>query len=206
MKKKRYLKALTIAGTDSGGGAGVQADLKTFSALGCFGMSVLTSLTAQNTKEVVSIHPVSDQFISEQFDAILEDIGTDVIKTGMLHRASAIETVALKLQKYSTIPVVVDPVVVAQSGAVLLNEDALDNLKELLFPRALLITPNLEEASLLLGRKIDNLSEMETAARELLKYGCQAVLVKGGHLKEKKGSDCLAINKQNGDTKDPPRA
>ena len=139
-------RVLTIAGSDSGGCAGIQADLKTFMALGCYGSSAITALTAQNTQGVRAIFPVSPAFVVEQIEAVLEDIGADVIKIGMLCNASIIEAVALCLKRYPEIPIVLDPVMISQSGHALLESDAVMALREYLFPRAYLLTPNLDEA------------------------------------------------------------
>ena len=176
-------RVLIIAGSDSGGGAGIQGDLKTVQALGGYGMTAITALTAQNTTGVYGIHPVPEEFIAQQIDLCLSDLGADAIKTGMLHSASVIETVAAHVP--TIIPLVVDPVMVAKGGAPLLAQAALTALKTLLLPRATLITPNLPEAELLLGRAIDtggaHVPDMQRAAEELLALGAQAVLLKGGH-------------------------
>jgi hydroxymethylpyrimidine/phosphomethylpyrimidine kinase len=181
---KSYYRVLTIAGSDSGGGAGIQADLKTFGALGCFGMSVITALTAQNTTEVRSIHPVPPSFIADQLEAVLSDIGVDAVKVGMLHSPEVIEVVAEKLKKYQVTQLVIDPVMVAKSGDKLLQEEAIDALKSKLIPLALLITPNLPEAAVLLGdlSPIDHQEAMFAAAQRLTLLGAKAVLLKGGHL------------------------
>ncbi len=171
-------RVLIVAGSDSGGGAGVQGDLKTVQALGGYGMTAITALTAQNTQGVFGIHPVPDAFIAQQMTLCLSDIGADAIKTGMLHSASVIETVAANLP--ADIPLVVDPVMVAKGGSPLLEASALHALKTLLIPRAAIITPNLPEAELLLGRTIAA-EDMIHAARDLLALGAQAVLLKGGH-------------------------
>lgn len=175
---KPYGRVLIIAGSDSGGGAGIQGDIKTVSALGGYAMTAITALTAQNTQGVFGIHPVPDDFIAQQMTLCLSDIGADAIKTGMLHSASVIATITANLPK--DIPLVVDPVMVAKGGSALLEKEALEALKSKLIPRATLITPNLPEAELLLGRKIDE-TQMEHAARELLGLGSAAVLLKGGH-------------------------
>jgi hydroxymethylpyrimidine/phosphomethylpyrimidine kinase len=171
-------RVLIIAGSDSGGGAGIQGDLKTVQALGGYGMTAITALTAQNTLGVSDIYPVPPAFIAEQIRMCLTDIGTDAIKTGMLHSAGVIEAVADSLPR--DIPLIVDPVMVAKGGSPLLEAAALEALKTLLIPRATIITPNLPEAELLLGRPIAE-DGMEDAARALLALGCGAVLLKGGH-------------------------
>ncbi|MBW3605863.1 MAG: bifunctional hydroxymethylpyrimidine kinase/phosphomethylpyrimidine kinase [Actinobacteria bacterium] len=181
---RTYQRALTIAGSDSGGGAGIQADLKTFSALGCYGTSVITALTAQNTVGVTAIHPVPADIVAAQIDAVLDDIGTDATKIGMLHSATVIDVVADRLRHREPRPVVLDPVMVATSGAVLLEDDAIDALRSRLLPVATVITPNLAEAAMLLGGgTIDTVDDMEAAARELASLGPRVVLCKGGHLK-----------------------
>ncbi|MFU8770494.1 MAG: bifunctional hydroxymethylpyrimidine kinase/phosphomethylpyrimidine kinase [Desulfotignum sp.] len=188
---KTYFRALTIAGSDSGGGAGIQADLKTFSALGCFGMSVITALTAQNTREVTGIFPVPPQFIGQQMDAVLEDIGADAVKIGMLHSPEVIVTVARHLEKRQCAHIVLDPVMVAKSGDKLLKDEAVDALKTTLIPLVDIITPNLPEASVLLGRDITTRADMPGAAKDLADLGCPHVLLKGGHLADAGSGDLL---------------
>nr|NJM02411.1 bifunctional hydroxymethylpyrimidine kinase/phosphomethylpyrimidine kinase [Desulfobacula sp.] len=186
---KSYFRALTIAGSDSGGGAGIQADLKTFSALGCFGMSAITALTAQNTHSVTGIFPVTPEFIGLQLDAVLSDIGADAVKIGMLHSPEVIETVAQKLVQWNCPHIVLDPVMVSKSGDKLLREDAVDALKTILIPKAFVITPNLPEASVLLGREVKTPEDMARAARDLSDLGCANVLLKGGHLMGQDSAD-----------------
>jgi len=164
---KTHFRTLTIAGSDSGGGAGIQADLKTFSALGCFGMSAITALTAQNTRVVTGIFPVPPEFIGQQIDAVMDDIGVDAVKIGMLHSPEVIEMVAQKLKYWKCPNIVVDPVMISKSGDKLLREDAVQALKENLIPLADLITPNLPEASVLLGRSVETFEDMAQAARDL---------------------------------------
>jgi len=188
---KTYYRALTIAGSDSGGGAGIQADLKTFSALGCYGMSVITALTAQNTREVSGIFAVPPRFIGQQMDAVLGDIGTDAVKIGMLHSPEVIFTVARHLEKWQCRRIVLDPVMVAKSGDKLLQDDAVAALKQTLIPLADIITPNLPEASVLLERDITTRDDMPGAARDLADLGCPHVLLKGGHLDGAGSSDLL---------------
>lgn len=178
----RYPRVLTIAGSDSGGGAGIQADLKTFSALGCFGTSAITALTAQNTTGVRAIHAVPPQMLRDQIDAVVEDIGADAVKIGMLHASDIVHTVADALDCHGLTQVVLDPVMIATSGAVLIENEAVQALVQTLFPRALLITPNLDEAGFLVSRALHNEADMEAAANELLQRGARAVLLKGGHL------------------------
>ena len=192
-KTKTYRRVLTIAGSDSGGGAGIQADLKTIAANGGYGMSVITALTAQNTQGVKGIHPVPVDFVARQLDAVLPDIGADAVKIGMLYSAELIALVARKLREYGAAHVVLDPVMVAQSGDPLLREDAVEALKAHLVPLAEILTPNIPEAAALLGRKISGASEMPAAAIELAELGCRNVLVKGGHLEGKDSDDCLYL-------------
>jgi hydroxymethylpyrimidine/phosphomethylpyrimidine kinase len=174
--------ALTIAGSDSSGGAGIQADLKTFAALGVHGASVLTALTAQNTQGVTAIHDVPPGFIAAQIDAVFADLEVGAVKIGMLSRAAAIEAVAAGLSRHRANNVVLDPVMVATSGSALLAPDAVDRLRRELIPRALIVTPNLPEAAALTGASLArNEQEMEIQAREILSLGPKNVLIKGGH-------------------------
>ncbi len=175
-------RILTIAGSDSGGGAGIQADLKAITLLGAFGMSALTALTAQNTVAVTSIHNVPLDFIGAQIEAVFTDIGVDAVKTGMLSNAEVVKLVASKIAEYEPPIVVVDPVMVAKSGAPLLAADARNTLAQSLLPLATLVTPNLPEASALVGWKVGNEEEMHRAAEEIRRLGPKHVLVKGGHL------------------------
>lgn len=191
--KKRYQRVLTIAGSDSGGGAGIQADLKTIGANGCYGMTVITALTAQNTVGVNGIFPVPVEFVSAQLEAVLSDIGTDAVKIGMLFSPELIRTVAEQLEKYSVRAIVLDPVMVAQSGDKLLRDDAIEALKEHLIPMATVITPNLPEASVLLDREISTVDALEQAARDLAGIGCSNVLIKGGHLEGSISDDLLFL-------------
>lgn len=194
--EKRYCRVLTIAGSDSGGGAGIQADLKTFSALGCFGMSAITALTAQNTVGVQGIHAVPTDFVEAQLDAVFSDIGADAVKIGMLFSAELIGSVARQLRKHSAVNIVLDPVMVAQSGDKLLEDDAVEAIRRELMPMADVVTPNLPEAGVLLEREISGEPEMEEAARSLAGFGCRAVLVKGGHGKETLSTDLLYLKKE----------
>ncbi|MBN7806814.1 bifunctional hydroxymethylpyrimidine kinase/phosphomethylpyrimidine kinase [Agrobacterium rosae] len=173
--------ALTIAGSDSGGGAGIQADLKTFSALGVYGASVITAITAQNTRGVTAVENISTDMIAAQMDAVLSDLDVSAVKIGMVSRIETIETIAAKLLEVGN-PIVMDPVMVATSGDRLLQEDAIETLRSALLPLALLATPNLPEAALLSGRPIaTNGSEVIRQAEAILKTGVRAVLIKGGH-------------------------
>lgn len=175
-------RALTVAGSDSGGGAGIQADLKTFTALGAFGTSAITAITAQNTLGVTQVKALEPGLVSAQIDAVLGDIGTDAAKTGMLANAKIIQAVARSLSAYQVSRLVVDPVMVAASGHRLLELDAVEALKEHLLPLALVVTPNVPEAAALTGEPIDSLDGMKKAAEALSGMGCRYVVVKGGHL------------------------
>ncbi len=193
-QKFQYPRLLSIAGSDSGGGAGIQADLKTFSALGCFGMTAITALTAQNTTGVRAIHAVPPDMLRDQIDAVLEDIGVDAVKVGMLHSPEIVQAVASAIDRHALPYVVLDPVMVATSGAVLIDSPAITALVRELFGRAVLITPNLDEASLLVGRTLRSEDDMQAAAHELLAKGAKAVLIKGGHLAGEVVSDLLQIS------------
>ncbi|RYZ99048.1 MAG: bifunctional hydroxymethylpyrimidine kinase/phosphomethylpyrimidine kinase [Moraxellaceae bacterium] len=183
--------AMTIAGSDSGGGAGIQADLKTFAALGVYGCSAIASLTAQNTLGVQDVFPIPPAFVQAQIQSVLSDIQVSAIKTGMLATSDIISAVAHSLAG-NDIPLVLDPVMVATSGDRLLAEDAISTLIEKLIPRATLLTPNLLEAAALLNAKVANsVDEMEHQAKQLLMMGAQAVLIKGGHAKGNESTDLL---------------
>lgn len=175
-------RALTIAGSDSGGGAGIQADLKTFAARGVYGMSVLTALTAQNTLGVQGVFELPPEFVAQQIDSVVQDIGIDVVKTGMLANAAIIEMVAHKVRQYGLTPLVVDPVMRAKSGDPLLRADAQAALQRALLPLATVVTPNLPEAEALCGFPISTREEMRRAARAIHALGPQYVVVKGGHV------------------------
>ena len=179
---QRYTRVLSIAGSDSGGGAGIQADLKTFAALGCYGITAITALTAQNTLGVSAIHGVPPEMLKAQLSAVLDDIGVDAVKIGMLHAPDIVRTVAWALKHYNVKQVVLDPVMVATSGDRLIAAETVQVLVDELFPLATVVTPNLDEAALLLGRPITGAHELEAAARDLLAMGTPAVLLKGGHL------------------------
>jgi len=176
-------RILTIAGSDSGGGAGIQADLKTITLLGGYGMSVITALTAQNTMGVQAIHVVPASFVGRQIDSVLSDIGADAIKTGMLSNEEIIKVVSEKIRQYQMKKVVVDPVMISKSGAFLLRKEARDALIKKLIPLAWVVTPNLMEASVLTGLKVNSLEGMKQAARQIYQLGAKQVVVKGGHLK-----------------------
>jgi hydroxymethylpyrimidine/phosphomethylpyrimidine kinase len=184
--------ALTIAGSDSGGGAGIQADLKTFSALGAYGASAITALTAQNTRGVQAIHNVPPEFVAQQIQSVLSDIDVKAIKIGMLSSAAIIDAVADALVPYPGIPIVLDPVMVAASGDPLLEASAMDALHQRLLPMAILVTPNLPEAAMLLGRPIASTEEDILAqGQDILLLGAKAVLIKGGHGSGPQSTDFL---------------
>lgn len=189
--------ALTIAGSDSGGGAGIQADLKAFSACGVYGTSVITALTAQNTQQVLNVHPVPVEFITAQLDAVFADIDIHAVKTGMLGGVDTVIAVADALEKHGVSQLVVDPVMISKSGNALLQADAVSTLKERLFPLATLITPNLPEAAVLLDSpEANTLEEMKDTAVSLHRLGAQNVLLKGGHLSGNISTDILYDGKK----------
>ena len=175
-------KAMTIAGSDSGGGAGIQADLKTFASHGVYGTSVLTAVTAQNTREVTSVHEVPPEVVTAQIDAVLVDIGADAVKTGMLSSSAIIEAVVEALERHGVTRLVVDPVMVAKSGDRLLRTEAVKSLRELLLPLATVVTPNVPEAAVLAEMSIENEDDAWRAAVRICEQGAGAVVVKGGHL------------------------
>lgn len=187
--------AMTIAGSDSSGGAGIQADLKTFSARGVYGASTITALTAQNTCSVSAIHEVPPEFVTQQLVAVLSDLNVAAIKIGMLASVAIIEAIGAVLRQYPDIPVVLDPVMVAKSGDALLHADAINALRDVLFPLATIITPNIPEAAMLTGA-IDATSEahMTEQALALRASGCSAVLLKGGHLTTTDSTDLLLLD------------
>jgi hydroxymethylpyrimidine/phosphomethylpyrimidine kinase len=174
-------KALTIAGSDSGGGAGIQADLKTFAALGVYGSSAITAITAQNTRGVFGIQEVEPALVAAQIDAVVADIGAAATKTGMLSSAAIIEAVSDRIRHHQLPNLVVDPVMVAKSGDQLLRSDAVAALKQLLLPLAFVVTPNLPEAETIVGRRLETEEDLRNAAREIVELGARAVVVKGGH-------------------------
>jgi hydroxymethylpyrimidine/phosphomethylpyrimidine kinase len=184
-------RALTIAGSDSGGGAGIQADLKTFSAFGVYGMSVLTAITAQNTVGVQGVETLTPAFIRAQFESVVGDIGVDALKTGMLGTADVVAAVAAMIAAAGLTRLVVDPVMVAKSGDHLLAEDAVNALKTHLLPLALVITPNVPEAETLVGGPIRTHDEMRAAARRLHVLGPRWIVVKGGHMGGETVTDLL---------------
>jgi len=172
---------MTIAGSDSGGGAGIQADLKTFAALGVYGTSVVTAVTAQNTLGVTAVHEIPPEIVAAQIDAVVSDIGADAVKTGMLASAPIIEVVAAKVRQHHLPNLVVDPVMVAKSGDPLLRQEAVTVLRDLLLPLATVVTPNLPEAEILVGRSLPDGEAVRRAAREIVALGPRAVVMKGGH-------------------------
>jgi len=184
--------ALTIAGSDSGGGAGIQADLKTFAALGVYGCSAISSLTAQNTQGVQAVLPIAPSFVQAQIHSVMSDIGVSAIKTGMLATADIIAAVAESLKDFAQIPLVVDPVMVATSGDRLLAQDAIQILIARLIPHATVITPNLHEAAVLLQTHVaQDLAQMQRQGEQLLALGARAVLMKGGHSEAQEATDLL---------------
>jgi hydroxymethylpyrimidine/phosphomethylpyrimidine kinase len=174
-------RALSVAGSDSGGGAGIQADLKTFSALGVFGMTAITAVTAQNTRDVTGIVEIAPDMVALQIDTVVTDIGVDAAKTGMLSSAAIIEAVADRLRRHRLDRLVVDPVMVAKGGATLLRPDAMDALRRLILPLALVVTPNLPEAAALSGAPVETPAQVDDAARRIAALGPRYVVVKGGH-------------------------
>ena len=181
MKKYTYPTVLTIAGFDGSGGAGIQADIKTFSALGCYATSVLTALPVQNTMGVRKIYPIPMEAVAEQIEAVLDDIFPDAIKIGMVHTSQLVETIVKTLSKYPKIPIVFDPVMVATSGHRLIEEETIQTIIEQLFPIAEIITPNMDEASILAKMEVKTLEDMKIAGKKILRSGCKNILLKGGH-------------------------
>ncbi|MBI4339209.1 MAG: bifunctional hydroxymethylpyrimidine kinase/phosphomethylpyrimidine kinase, partial [Chloroflexi bacterium] len=175
----RLPTAMTIAGSDSGGGAGIQADLKTFAALGVYGTSAVTAITAQNTLGVTAIHEVPTDVIAAQIEAIINDIGADAVKTGMLASSAVIQTVARELRRHGVQRLVVDPVMVAKGGDRLLQEEAVEALRSLLLPMATVVTPNTPEAEVLTGLRIQTAQDAQEAARRIVAMGAKSVVVKG---------------------------
>lgn len=190
MSKYKYPVVLSIAGSDSGGGAGIQADLKTMSAIGCFGTTAITAVTVQNTLGVSGIHPIPVEFVKAQIKAVMDDLKPAAIKIGMVHSAELAVAIAEVLTGYCGVPIIFDPVMVATSGYRLIANDTVDTLKTQLFPLAELVTPNLDEAAILAEMDIITIEDMKKAAIQIMQYGCNAVLIKGGHLK---GPDLLDV-------------
>lgn len=188
-----YYRLLTIAGSDSGGGAGIQADIKTFSALGCYGMSVISALTAQNTVGVTGIHAVPPDFVEKQIEAVLTDIGVDAVKIGMLYSVELVDAVVRQLKKHQIKTVVFDPVMVAQSGDRLLLDDAIESLKTQMMPLCTIVTPNLPEAEVLTGKKLKTLDDIQLACKQIAVLHPRSILIKGGHLDDEFCSDVLYL-------------
>jgi hydroxymethylpyrimidine/phosphomethylpyrimidine kinase len=184
-------QVLTIAGSDSGGGAGIQADIKTIQANGGFAMSVITSITAQNTREVTRAFDLPTDLIVAQLDAVFSDFDVAALKTGMLSSSAIVQTVARKLREFAPDNLVIDPVMLSKSKHALLKPEAVNSLKAELMPLATLITPNIPEAEILAGREINTIDDAKNAAAEIQSYGAQAVLVKGGHLPGPQATDVL---------------
>ncbi len=184
-------QVLTIAGSDSGGGAGIQADIKAMSANGVFAMSVITAITAQNTEEVTDVFELPPATIAAQIDAVFDDFDVAAVKTGMLSSAAVVDVVATMLKLQNVANLVVDPVMISKSGQPLLKPDAIDTLKTRLFPLALLVTPNVHEAQQLSGIEIKSLSDARRAAKVIHGFGCKQVLIKGGHLLAERATDLL---------------
>lgn len=183
-------KVLTIAGSDCSGGAGIQADLKTFTVLGTYGMTVVTALTAQNTRGVQSVADVDARFVTSQLDSVLSDIGTDAVKTGMLNTADVVQAVARAMRRYKVPYLVIDPVMISKSGHPLLQQDAIDALRNSLLPLASIVTPNLPEAAVL--AEMDEITDargMRLAAEKIFERGAKAVLIKGGHMTGSESND-----------------
>lgn len=192
----RYPVALTIAGSDSGGGAGIQADIKTFSALGVYGASAITSITAQNTQGVRGIQAIIPEILEGQIHAVFEDIIVDAVKIGMLHNKEAAQVVISAIDTFKPTKIVLDPVMISTSGSKLLEDDTIDIITRELFKRVTLVTPNIDEAAFLSGMTIRNEEEMETAAYRLMEMGCNALLMKGGHLGKEEMADILYMKDQ----------
>ncbi|GGE65741.1 hydroxymethylpyrimidine/phosphomethylpyrimidine kinase [Pedobacter psychrotolerans] len=181
-KSFQYISVLTIAGSDSGGGAGIQADLKTFSALGCYGTSAITSVTVQNTLGVTAIHHIPANIVNGQVKAVLEDIKPSAIKIGIVQSSDQVLAIVRVLKDYPHIPVILDPVMVSTSGFHLIDQDTIVSLQQELFPLTSLVTPNIDEAEILADMKINTIDDMKKAASRIILSGCKAILVKGGHL------------------------
>lgn len=181
-QKKQYRKVLTIAGSDSGGGAGIQADIKAISAMGCYATSAVTAVTVQNTLGVEAVHPIPLDILRGQIRAVLSDIGADAVKIGMLHSSEVVEIVAEELERHHITNIVLDPVMVSTSGHRLIEENAIHTLKDRLIPRARVITPNIPEAEILAGVTINSNDDLDQVARRLSQGGRISVLLKAGHL------------------------
>ncbi|MBB6270510.1 hydroxymethylpyrimidine/phosphomethylpyrimidine kinase [Pedobacter cryoconitis] len=188
-RKYIYPSVLTIAGSDSGGGAGIQADLKAISALGCYGTSAITVVTAQNTLGVTDLHHLPAVIVTSQISAVLNDIKPHAIKIGMIGKSELVQAIYDTLNQFLPIPIILDPVMISTSGHRLTDENTIGLMKTLLFPITTLLTPNLDEAAALAGIEISTVAQMKTAAKKILNFGCNAVLIKGGHLNGNKLCD-----------------
>ena len=193
---KTYPVVLTIAGSDSGGGAGIQADIKTMSALGAFATSAITAVTVQNTLGVNGIHDIPCEIVADQIEAVLSDLPVKAIKIGMINKVELVEVIACAIKKHKIEHVVLDPVMVATSGGKLMQSSTVEKLKSVLFPLSTIITPNLYEVGVLLNKQITSADEMESAAKALGDLGCKSVLVKGGHLSDAEMVDILWLSKE----------
>jgi hydroxymethylpyrimidine/phosphomethylpyrimidine kinase len=191
MSPNTLKQVLTIAGSDSGGGAGIQADIKAMSANGVFAMSVITAITAQNTEEVTEVFELPTSIIAAQIDAVFDDFEVAAVKTGMLSSTAIVETVARMLKPQNVTNLVVDPVMISKTGHSLLTLDAIEAVKQRLFPLALLVTPNVHEAQQLSGIEIKTLADARRAAKVIHEFGCKHVLIKGGHLLAERATDLL---------------
>lgn len=197
VEKYKYPKVLTIAGSDSGGAAGIQADIKTISALGCYGMTVITALTAQNTLGVQGVLSISPEFVVQQLDSVFSDIKPDAIKIGMIFSSELAVAVSNYLKDYKEIPIVFDPVMVATSGDILIEAETIQTITKELFPMASIITPNMDEAAILAHMPVHQVADMKIAAKKIMDLGCQNVIVKGGHLKDSELTSVLMDSKYN---------
>lgn len=199
IQKKRYTTVLTIAGSDSSGGAGIQADIKTISALGCYAASIITSLTAQNTQGVQSIEALSKTFVEAQLESVFSDIHIHAVKIGMLHNHDVVDAVYAALKCYQPKYIILDPVMIAKGGASLINDDVITHLSETLFPLVTLLTPNIPEAEKLIGEKIHSQTAMQEYSEKMGKKYQVNVLIKGGHLSESKMSGDVLYSKEDQD-------
>ncbi len=197
MTMKKYHTVLTIAGSDCSGGAGIQADIKTISALGCYAASAITAITVQNTCGVTGIHPIPADFVKSQIDAVMTDIKPEAIKIGMINDVKIVKAIALSIKEHKPKFLVFDPVMVSTSGCKLIEDEAIEAIKNELIPLSTIITPNLSEAIVLTGNKIENTDDMVEAGKKIINYGCHSVLIKGGHLNGNDMCDVLCIKDDN---------
>ncbi len=193
---KKYPCVLTIAGSDCSGGAGIQADIKTISALGAYAASAITAITVQNTCGVTDIHPIPPHYVKGQIDAVMTDINPNAIKIGMINDVEIVKVIAESIRQYKPQYVVFDPVMVSTSGCKLIEDDTIEAITSILMPLATIITPNLSEAKAMTGKPLSTVEEMKSAGKELLVYGCQSVLIKGGHLDGNDMCDVLVTKKE----------